>query len=236
MASSPDVIATIQSAHRTARCTARCAATRAIALRNPDRRLHSNGLRESVTFMQIRPSAQSPGADAESQASTNIAFETVYDRLKLLARHQLSSGPGNTLNTTALVHELYLRMEADRDIKFEQSAQYFAYAARAMRHLLINRARDRMRQKVGGDWVRVTTLSGAADPALAMASAEQALAIDEALSQLEKFDPRAARVFELRYFTGLAAEQIGELLDITRRTVDRDWRFARAFLLGLLNS
>ena len=185
--------------------------------------------------MPIHPSEQARGADAASQVSANITFEAIYDRLKLLARHQLSSGPGNTLNTTALVHELYLRMEAERDLKFEQSAQYFAYAARAMRHLLINRARDRMRQKVGGDWVRVTTLSGTADPALAMASAEQALAIDEALRQLEESDPRAARVFELRYFTGLAAEQIAELMDITRRTVDRDWRFARAFLLGLLN-
>lgn len=185
--------------------------------------------------MPIPPAAQSGIADDAAQDPASITFEAVYDRLKLLARRQLSAAVGNTLDTTALVHELYLRMEAETGLKFEQSAQYFAYAARAMRHLLINRARDRMRQKAGGDWIRVTTLSGAADPALAMASAEQALAIDEALNHLEKTDQRAARVFELRYFTGLSAEQIGELLDVTRRTVDRDWRYARAFLLGLLN-
>ncbi|MEO5625271.1 MAG: ECF-type sigma factor [Dokdonella sp.] len=157
----------------------------------------------------------------------------VYDRLKVLASRQLSAGIGNTLDTTALVHELYLRMEGDRNLTFEHSAQYFAYAARSMRHLLINRARDRMRQKAGGDWARIT-MSAVDDATLAVASAEQALAIDEALTQLEQTDQRAAGVFELRYFAGLPPEQIGEILGITRRTADRDWRFARAFLLAAL--
>lgn len=168
--------------------------------------------------------------------SASISFEAVYDQLKVLAHRQLSTGCGNTLNTTALVHELYLRMDGVRSIPSEPPAQYFAYAARAMRNLLINRARDRMRQKAGGDWVRVVTLSGEDDPALAISSAEQALAINEALDQLEKSDRRAARVFELRFFAGLAADQIGDLLQVTRRTVDRDWRYARAFLLTLLDA
>lgn len=162
-----------------------------------------------------------------------LTFEAVYDRLKLLAHHQLAHRARGTLDTTALVHELYLRMEGGKDLAFEQSAQFFAYAARAMRHLLMNRARDRMRQKAGGDWVRIT-LGSIDDSALTMSSAEQALAMEEALAQLEAADARAERVFELRYFAGLAADQIGELLGITRRTVDRDWRYARAFLVSAL--
>ncbi len=164
---------------------------------------------------------------------TALTFEAVYDRLKVLAHRQLSHGARGTLDTTALVHELYLRMESGKDVSFEHAAQFFAYAARAMRHLLMNRARDRLRQKAGGDWVRIT-LSAVDDAALTMASAEQALAMEEALAQLEAADARAERVFELRYFAGLAAEQIAELLGITRRTADRDWRYARAFLISAL--
>jgi RNA polymerase sigma factor (TIGR02999 family) len=85
-----------------------------------------------------------------------------------------------------------------------------------------------LRQRAGGDWQRIT-LTGA-DQRLAVDSAEQALALDTALQQLESADMRAARVVELRYFAGLSLERIAELLEVTRRTIDRDWRFARAFL------
>jgi RNA polymerase sigma factor (TIGR02999 family) len=174
-----------------------------------------------------------PESDARPAASEPISFEAVYERLKQLAHRQLARGSQGTLDTTALVHEVYLRMSSVGGLAFEHSGQFFVYAARAMRHLLINRARDRMRQKAGGDWVRVT-LEGNADPGLAIASAEQALAIEEALDRLEKTDPRAARVFELRFFAGLAPQQLAELLNVTRRTIDRDWRYARAFLLAEL--
>lgn len=171
-------------------------------------------------------------SDPTSDDAPPLSFEAVYDRLKVLAHRQLGRGARGTLDTTALVHELYLRM-GDADRRFERSAQFYFYAARAMRHLLINRARDRKRLKAGGEWVRVT-LGDAAEAAIAVESAEQAFAIEEALAQMETTEPRASRIFELRYFAGLGADEIAELVGVTRRTVDRDWRYARAFLLAAI--
>lgn len=177
------------------------------------------------------PNSSVPAAPREE--APEAWFEAVYDRLKELAHRELSRGARGTLDTTALVHELYLRMNVREELTFEQAGQFFVYASRAMRHLLINRARDRVRQKAGGDWVRIT-LSAAGDLPAAVESAEQALAIEEALERLEQEDARAARVFELRYFAGLDAGQIAQILGVTRRTADRDWRYARAFLLTTL--
>jgi len=174
-----------------------------------------------------------PDSDLIRDASLDELFNAVYDRLKAMASRQLSRGAPGTLDTTALVHELYLRFDRDRDLAFEHPAQFFAYAARAMRHLLADRARARLRLKAGGEWMR-TTLGTDAGDALAITNAEQALALDEALTRLEQDDARAARVVELRYFAGLPAERIAELLQLTRRTVDRDWRYARAFLHAAL--
>jgi RNA polymerase sigma factor (TIGR02999 family) len=99
---------------------------------------------------------------------------------------------------------------------------------RAMRHLLCDRARHRQRQCAGGGWSR-TTLDPASR-ALALESAEEALALDAALQQLAQVDARAAQTVELRYFAGLTLEQVASTQGLARRTVDRDWRFARAFL------
>lgn len=159
---------------------------------------------------------------------TDAMFDSVYARLKAMAGRQLGAREHGTLDTTAMVHELYLRIGGQRELAFSHPAQFFAYAARAMRHLLCDHARDRLRQRAGGDWQRVT-LTGA-DQQLAIDSAEQALALDTALADLEADDARAARVVELRYFAGLGLEQVAESLAVTRRTVDRDWRYARAFL------
>jgi RNA polymerase sigma factor (TIGR02999 family) len=175
-----------------------------------------------------------PGFTAfPSSAPLDDVFGVVYERLKGLASRQLARGSRGTLDTTALVHELYLRVNTGRELAFEHPEQFFAYAARAMRHLLADRARDRMRQKAGGDWVRVT-LSGMDSLQPAIDSAEQVLAIEEALNRLEGEDPRAARVVELRWFAGLDPEQVATVLQVTRRTVDRDWRYARAFLHATL--
>jgi RNA polymerase sigma factor (TIGR02999 family) len=175
--------------------------------------------------MESTPEA--PGDFAGQPAEA--LFAEVYARLKAMAARQLAVMPkGGTLETTALVHELYLRMNSNRELQFGHRAQFFAYAARAMRHLLADRARDRLRQRAGGDWQR-TTLTGS-DQQLAIDSAEQALALDAALQRLELADARAAQVLELHYFAGLTAEQIAETLGVARSTVDRDGRFARAFL------
>ncbi len=161
-------------------------------------------------------------------AGTDALFTAVYDRLKAMAGRQLARGARGTLDTTALVHDLYLRIGRKQDLAFARPEQFFAYAARAMRHLLADRARDRKRLRAGGDWVRVTMT--ARDERLALDSADEALALEEAIGKLEAVDERAARVVELAWFAGLEQEQIAATLDIGLRTVARDWRFARAFL------
>lgn len=160
--------------------------------------------------------------------STDALFVTVYARLKAMAARQLAGRSHATLDTTELVHELYLRMGQRGGLQFEHPAQFFSYAARAMRHLLINRARDRLRLCAGGQWRRITLDDH--DLKLALDTAEQALELDDALSALEQSDMRAAQVVELRYFAGLNLEQVAETLGVARRTIDRDWRFARAFI------
>jgi RNA polymerase sigma factor (TIGR02999 family) len=167
--------------------------------------------------------------DDESGARTvDELFGEVYERLKAMAGQQLARRrPGATLDTTALVHDIYLRMNA-HELTFARQAQFFAYAARAMRHLLTDHARQRLSMRAGGDWMRVT-LTGEKEE-LIIDSAEHALALEDAISKLEKIDARAANVVELRYFGGLTIEQIAEALAVGSRTVDRDWRFACAFL------
>ena len=162
---------------------------------------------------------------------TDEMFGQVYDRLKAMAGRQLGAGM-HTLDATALVHELYLRIGADRDLVFAHPNQFFTYAARAMRHLLADRARGRLRQRAGGEWVR-TTLTGS-DWRLALDSAEQALELDDAMQKLEVLDARAARVVELVCFAGLEHEQAAQTLGVAARTVARDWCFARAFLKSVL--
>jgi RNA polymerase sigma factor (TIGR02999 family) len=166
--------------------------------------------------------------DVDAAVGRDALFAQVYDRLKAMASRQLASRSGATLQTTALVHELYLRVGHGRELSFQHPAQFFAYAARAMRHLLNDRARDRMRLRAGGAWVSVT-LDGA-DMRLAIDSAEEAMAVEDALVLLERSNPRAARVVELRYFAGLSLEQSADAMGVARSTIDRDWRFARAFL------
>ena len=159
---------------------------------------------------------------------TDALFDAVYARLKAMASRELSQRDHATLDTTALVHELYLRMGRQPGLAFEHPGQFFAYAARAMRHLLADRARDRLRLRAGGDLSRIT-LTGS-DMHLAIESAEQALALDAALERLTEADARAAQVMELHYFAGLTVKEIAQHLELAASTVDRDWRFARAFL------
>lgn len=175
--------------------------------------------------MDDSAAADTDGSDGQG---ADALFGQVYERLKAMAGRRLAAEPRGTLNTTGLVHELYLRMNGSDELRFEHPGQFFSYAAQAMRHLLRDRARDRLRLRAGGAWHPVI-LTGV-HPQLAIASAEQALALDDALRQLEQTDARAARVVELRYFAGLSLEQVAQTLGLTRRTIDRDWRFARAFL------
>jgi len=170
-----------------------------------------------------------PAVSAELGA--DALFAEVYDRLKAMASRELARNDGATLNTTALVHELYVKVCAGRDLRFSDPAQFFGYAAQAMRHILVDRARLRLRAKRGGGVVPVDI--DAADP-IADATAEHALELDEALRKLEVDDPRAAQVVTLHYFAGLPLPKIAEIMGVTERTLSRDWRFARAFLHDIL--
>lgn len=183
--------------------------------------------------------ATPPDSDADGGApaadvagNVDAMFTEVYSRLKIMARRQLRAGRGHTLDTTALVHELYMRIGDNPALKFVEPTQFLAYAARAVRHLLSDRARARLSQRAGGAWVGVTLDADALR--VSIDSAEEALALEDALRRLECADARAARVVELRYFAGLSLEQTAEALGIARRTVDRDWDFARAFLHAAL--
>lgn len=166
--------------------------------------------------------------ESSGAQTPDALFEQVYDRLKAMAGKQLARGARGTLQTTALVHELYLRLASREELRFDTPMQFYAYAARAMRHLLADRARDRLTERAGGDWARVTLNDELA--AFALDSAEQALSFEQALKRLEASDERAARMVELVFFAGLTQDQAAEVLGITRRTISRDWRYARAFL------
>jgi len=174
-----------------------------------------------------------PPDDASAKGMQSDAlFAMVYDRLKAMASTRLAGRRSAmlTLDTTEIVHELYLRLNTGADRSFEHPLQFFSYAAKAMRHLLTDIVRHRMRIREGGELQRVTiTFNGVEDSAHPDAMVN-ALSIERALSELEAIDVRAAQVVELRYFAGLSLEQIAEQLGLTRRTIDRDWQFARAFL------
>lgn len=161
-------------------------------------------------------------------------YTQVYERLRRIARRERGRvDAAATLNTTALVHETWLDLCAERDCALAPR-DFFAYAATAMRHLLIDHARRSARPKHGGGLARVdlddSEAAGLAD------DAGRALELDAALRRLATEDARAAQVVELHYFAGLELDRIAELLDISKRTVNRDWRFARAWLQGHLSS
>jgi RNA polymerase sigma factor (TIGR02999 family) len=170
-----------------------------------------------------------PESPDEPAQSSDTLFNEVYERLKQMAGRRLASGGRSmTLDTTVLVHELYLRINAQGDLVFSHPGKFFTYAARAMRHLLTDRARSRASLRAGGDWVQITLT--AHDESFALESAEQAIALDAALNRLAETDERAAQVVELRYFAGLTSEQVASVLAVSKRTTDRDWAFAVAFL------
>lgn len=166
-------------------------------------------------------------ADGSKSAGDEL-LPLVYDELRELARRNLANEPaGLTLQATALVHEAYLRLGADDHARWESRRHYFGAAAIAMRRILIERARAASGPKRGGGRQRVDLNS--AD----MPAADQPidwLGLDSALSALEKQDPDLAELVSLRYFAGLSIDQASAALNISPRTVDRNWRLARAFL------
>ena len=165
---------------------------------------------------------------AFAAAAVDESFKQVYASLRQLAHRELRRGSGSTLHTTELVHEAYVKMSRNEDLAFESDGKFFRYAAMAMRHILVDRAMRRARVKFGGDSLHVELDD--ADHLGASSSSTLALHLDAALRELEKVDPRAAQVVELHYFAGLPLVRVSEVVGMNRRTIDRDWAFARAFL------
>jgi RNA polymerase sigma-70 factor, ECF subfamily len=151
---------------------------------------------------------------------------------RLAHRYMSREKPGHTLQTTALVNEVYLRLVDIAQVSWQDRAHFFAISARMMRRILTDFARSRNYQKYGGAAVHVTF-----DEALAVSEKQDAeiVAIDEALVALAAVDPRKSQVVELRFFGGLSVEETAEVLKISEKTVKRDWRFAKAWLHQVLS-
>lgn len=159
-------------------------------------------------------------------------LSTLYQELHAMARRQLAGQHGQTLDATALVHEAYLKLIGRREAQFEDRAHFFAYAASAMRSVVVDYARQRMAQKRGGDLHRVTDLPEEVEGGLRLD--EEMLGLDTALTRLADVDTRLAQVVELRYFAGLSELEIAGLLKRSERSIRRDWQKARMFLLASL--
>lgn len=168
--------------------------------------------------------------DGEKDASDRL-FEHVYSALRDIARSRLRSfRPGQTLNTTSLVHEAYLRLVQPDSLSLSDKRHFYALAARAMRFVLIDYAREQSAKKRGGD---ETVLALDTDNGIQVVAEQRAadlLALDEALENLRSFDESLAQVVELRFFGGYTHDEIGEILGFSEPTARRRWVRARAWL------
>jgi RNA polymerase sigma factor (TIGR02999 family) len=169
-----------------------------------------------------------------SQGSLDRLVPAVYDELRAIARRRLSArDPGNTLSTTELVHEAYLKLLEQQRVTWRDRAHLVALASVVMRHVLVDRARARLAEKRDGHRQRITLDSEliAADD-----QPETMLQLNDAIERLALVEPRLARVVDCRFFGGLTDDEIAEALEVTRRTVQRDWVKARLLLRRVLSA
>jgi RNA polymerase sigma factor (TIGR02999 family) len=166
--------------------------------------------------------------NGQPQAAEEL-LPLVYDELRSLAAAKLAhEKPGQTLSATALVHDAYLRMVKIHDNRtWNGRTHFFAAAAEAMRHILVDRARQKKSRKRGGDRTRVELCESAIG---APEDCDEVLAVHEALDRLTAADPDAAQVVKLRYFGGLSIDETAQILNISPRSTDRLWSYARAWL------
>jgi RNA polymerase sigma-70 factor, ECF subfamily len=157
----------------------------------------------------------------------------VHSELKLIAQRQMrQERAGHTLQATALVNEVYLKLAGHDAIDLQNRSHFFAVCSQVMRHILIDHARGHSRDKRGGGAIHVSL-----DEALVLpeAKSQEVLALDEALNQLELLDSQKSRIVELRYFGGLSLEETAEVLNISPSTVQREWRRARTWLYRMIS-
>ena len=162
------------------------------------------------------------------QEALEQLIPVVYDELhRQAARYLRREHPGHTLQTTALIHEAYLRLIKQQNIEWQNRAHFYAIAARLMRQILVDHARRRQATKRGGSDIKVPL-----EEAMVISPGENVdlVALDEALTRLAAIDPQQSRIVELRYFSGLSVEETAEVLGVSSRTVNRDWNVAKAWL------
>ena len=165
---------------------------------------------------------------AGKKGSEEELYSLVYDELRRMARTRMAGQrPGQTLQPTGLVHEVYLRLLRDQEPRWDNRAHFFTAAAEAMRRILIEQARRKSRLKRGGEFqqVELETADGYLDP-----DSDDLLALDEVLTRLEKRDAAMANVVKLRYFAGLTVKETAQALQSSPRSVNRKWSAARAWL------
>jgi len=170
-------------------------------------------------------------AEQGDHAAADALFTVLYDELHRMARRELGRG-GVTLGPTTLLHEAYLDISAREGTAFPDRYRFMGYACRVMRGLIIDYARRRQAQKRGGEF-EITAI--ATDVAGAVANVDELADLNEALAELEQTEPRLARVVDLKFFCGFSFAEIGSMMGVSERTVQRDWEKARIFLHGLLN-
>ena len=157
----------------------------------------------------------------------------VYDRLRALAQELMQQErPGHTLQATALVHEVYLKLVDQKRAQWQDRAHFFAVAAQAIRRILVDHARGHGRAKRGGGRAKITLNE---ELAVTYDGVVNVIALDEALAQLAESHPQHARITEMRFFAGLTIEESAAVLGMSTRTVDRHWRYARAWLYRTLS-
>jgi RNA polymerase sigma-70 factor (ECF subfamily) len=181
------------------------------------------GTADSADVTQILKRA-SDGDDS----AVNRLIPLVYDELRALAESYLQTErPDHTLQATALVHEAYVRLIKQEDVEWQNRAHFFAVAAQAIRRILVDHARGHQRAKRGGDRKRVCLDE---NEVITEERELDLLALDEAMEKLAGLNERQSRIVELRFFGGLTAKEVAEVLGISSRTVDGDWAMARAWL------
>jgi RNA polymerase sigma factor (TIGR02999 family) len=161
------------------------------------------------------------------QAALDELIPLVYAELRRLAgRYMRRESEGHTLQTSALINEAYLRLVDQKNVRWQNRAHFFGVAAQVMRRILVDHARSRSRAKRGGGMERVSLVEHVA----ASNQLEEVIALDVALTKLAEMDPRKSQIVEMKSFGGLTTEEVAEVLRVTSRTVDREWRKAKAWL------
>jgi len=172
-------------------------------------------------------------SDGDQAALDRLAAKVHQELRHIARRYMKNERAGNTLQTTALVNEVYLRLVDVKKVEWQHRAQFFAISAQMMRRILVDAARARGSHKRGGGAVKVNVDEV---PVLSSEPSASLVALDDALEALSKIAPRQAKIVELRYFGGLSEEEAAEVLKISTRSVRRDWQFARAWLMRELSS